>query len=90
MNHTLRARGGSLRSLAFALSLLVGCSSEIGEECDDVGQSDECEDGAICTNEEGGGICRAICAETADCPANHTCNGVSGTNIKSCQPDALK
>jgi hypothetical protein len=72
-------------------SLLAGCgSAKIGEQCDDIGESDECEDGAICTNEASGGICRAICTETVDCPASHTCNGVSGTNVKSCQPDVLK
>jgi hypothetical protein len=82
---------GSLRNWAVVLALVAGCgSAEIGEECDDVGQSDECEDGAICTNEESGGVCRAVCAETADCPSGHTCNGVSGTNVKSCQPDELK
>jgi hypothetical protein len=82
---------GSLRNWAVVLALVAGCgSAEIGEECDDVGQSDECEDGAICTNEESGGVCRGVCAETADCPTGHTCNGVSGTNVKSCQPDELK
>ena len=69
-----------------AVALLVGCgASEVGEECDDVGDTDECEDGAICTNEEGGAVCRALCKET--CPRGESCNGVSGTNLKSCQPD---
>jgi hypothetical protein len=81
----------SSRNLALVLLLLAGCASaKIGEECDEVGESDECEDGAICTNEASGGICRAVCVETADCAAGHTCNGVSGTNVKSCQPDELK
>jgi hypothetical protein len=81
----------SLRYWVVLLSLLPGCSSaKIGEECDDIGKSDECEDGALCTNEANGGICRAICTETIDCPAGHTCNGVSGTNVKSCQPDVSK
>lgn len=80
-----------LRTLVVFALLLGGCgSAEIGEECDDIGKADECEDGAICTNEASGGVCRAVCAETTDCPANHTCNGVSGTNVKSCQPDELK
>ena len=81
----------ALRNLIVLSSLLAGCgSAKIGEQCDDIGESDECEDGAICTNEASGGICRAICTETVDCPASHTCNGVSGTNVKSCQPDVLK
>lgn len=81
----------SFRHLVLVLTLLAGCgSAEIGEECDDVGESDECEDGAICTNEASGAICRAMCADTADCSLGHACNGVSGTNVKSCQPDEPK
>ena len=45
-------------------------------------------DGAICTNESGeGAFCREICEEHADCPADHSCGGISGTSTKSCQPD---
>jgi hypothetical protein len=74
-----------------SLFLLVGCgSAKIGEKCDDIGQTDDCEDGAICTNEASGGICRAICTETVNCAPGHACNGVSGTNVKSCQPDQPK
>lgn len=60
---------------------------EVGEECDDVGSSTECEDGAVCTNEGGGAICRARCADQENCPPGFSCNGVEGTNVKSCQPD---
>jgi hypothetical protein len=82
---------GSFRNLAMVLALVVGCgSAEIGEECEDIGESDECVDGAICTNETSGGVCRATCTETVSCPSGHTCNGVSGTNVKSCQPDEVK
>ena len=71
-----------------ALALLVGCgASEIGEECDDAGETDECEDGAVCTNEDGGAVCRALCKEQEECPSGETCNGISGTSLKSCQPD---
>jgi hypothetical protein len=81
----------SFLNLALVVSLLVGCgSAKIGEGCDEIGQSDECEDGAICTNEASGGVCRAVCAGTEGCAAGHTCNGVSGTSVKSCQPDAPK
>lgn len=75
--------------LAALLALATACGgSEIGESCDDVGSSDECVDHAVCTNEEGEtSRCRAVCAEHEDCPANHSCNGVSGVSTKSCQPD---
>jgi hypothetical protein len=76
-----------LASLAFALLSACG-ASEVGEECDDAGDTDECEDGAICTNEDGGGaVCRALCKEQEDCSGGLSCNGVSGTDLKSCQPD---
>jgi hypothetical protein len=69
-------------------SLMLACGgSEVGEPCDEAGSTDECEDGAICTNEESGAVCRLQCKETHECPAQHACNGVSGSNLKSCQPD---
>lgn len=79
-----------LTTLVLALAL-VGCgSSDIGEACDTGGSVDECVDGAICTNESGdSNTCRKICDTTDDCPANFTCNGVTGGSTKSCQPDAI-
>jgi hypothetical protein len=80
----------SLKSVMLVLAsvLLVACgSAEVGEECDDAGETDECEDDAICTNEDSGAVCRWLCDETSMCAAGHTCNGVSGSNLKSCQPD---
>jgi hypothetical protein len=81
-----RAFLGSMAMVLAALTLACG-SAEVGEECDEAGSTDECEDGAICTNEESGAVCRALCKETEECPAQHACNGVSGSNLKSCQPD---
>ncbi len=77
--------------LAVAVSvLMLACGgSEVGEECDEAGSTDECEDGAVCTNEESGAVCRLLCKDTMECPAQHACNGVSGTSLKSCQPDKL-
>lgn len=68
--------------------LALACSEpEVGEDCDEIGAADACEEGAICTNEESGGVCRLLCKETDECPLDHTCNGISGSNLKSCQPD---
>lgn len=77
-----------LAALAVALSalLLVGCDTEIGGRCDTPG-SDECVDEGICTNEADGNTCRLICDSQDDCPPGFTCNGVSNTNLNSCQPD---
>ena len=79
----------AIRSVLLSLALgLAGCgAAELGDECDDSGDSDECEDGAICTNEGERAVCRALCKEQEDCPSGQSCNGVSDTNLKSCQPD---
>jgi hypothetical protein len=70
------------------MMVLSACGgAEIGESCDDVGSTDECVDGAVCTNEDRGARCRSLCEEQNDCPADHSCNGISGTSRKSCQPD---
>lgn len=85
----------SLRTLSSILVLGVGLlfagcgSSDIGESCDTAGSLDECVDGALCTNEAGGNVCRLVCIDHADCPVNYSCNGVSGSSTKSCQPDPI-
>lgn len=82
-----------LRFVALVVAALsaFGCGkAEVGEHCDEPGTTAECEDGAVCTNEDGGGACRHLCDATAQCPAAHSCNGVSGTNVKSCQPVKAK
>lgn len=75
--------------LCLSVGFVIGCGgSEVGEPCDEAGSEDDCEDEAICTNESGGGtVCREICESQDDCPAGTTCNGIEGTNVKSCQPD---
>jgi hypothetical protein len=77
-------------ALAFILVTLLGAcgGAEIGESCDDVGSTDECVDDAVCTNEaDGNNACRQLCKEQTDCPGGHGCNGISGSSLKSCQPD---
>jgi hypothetical protein len=83
----------NLRSALFALGLslslpVAACGgADIGEECDGVGSEDDCVGGAICTNSGDTAVCREICDDHPDCPVGHSCNGVSGTSTKSCQPD---
>jgi hypothetical protein len=81
----------TMRSIFVSAMLLLslaafGCGTEIGAMCD-VSGSDECVDGAVCTNEGDGATCRQICEEHEDCPDGFSCNGVEGTNLNSCQPD---
>lgn len=79
-----------LLSTMAALAVLACGGAKVGESCDKPGSRDNCEDGAVCTNEDGGAVCRLLCKDTVDCPAAHACKGVSGTNVKSCQPDRAK
>lgn len=80
--------GWTAFSLAAALLFATGCGKpELGEECDEAGDPDACEDGALCTNEESGAVCRKLCREQEDCASGEACNGVSNTDLKSCQPD---
>jgi hypothetical protein len=84
-------RPASLLISGLLFTLGLGCGgAELGESCDDSGSTDECVDDAVCTNEDQGAACRALCAEQVDCPDGYTCNGVSGTSQKSCQPDDPK
>ncbi len=70
------------------LTLGVGCGrADIGESCNEPGRTSECVDEAICTgNPDGSATCRVRCTDDTQCSATEACNGVSGTNIKSCQP----
>jgi hypothetical protein len=79
-----------LRRSVVLLGLLasIGCGgkADLGEECDTAGSTDDCVNGAVCTNDTGGQRCRRICIDDTQCTSVEACNGVSGTNIKSCQP----
>jgi len=77
-----------LAILGFLTLGFAACgSADIGESCDVPGSTDGCVENAICTNEDGRSACRLLCDESADCPAQHKCNGITGTDRKSCQPD---
>ena len=84
------------------LLLLSGCATsehsvEIGEGCSESGQTTECVEGAICTNLPGGDAeatgdenqCFAVCTDDDECTDVQGCRGISGTNLKSCQPDEV-
>ena len=81
----------SLRhGLVFCLLMLAAAcgGADIGESCDEPGSTDECVDDAVCTNEDGDrSACRALCDEHEDGPDSHSCNGISNSSLKSCQPD---
>jgi len=75
----------------FALLCLITLScgpQEVGEECEEIGDDDECEDGAICTNIRGSneGYCAWLCENDAHCAPDFECEAVAGTRARSCQP----
>jgi hypothetical protein len=73
-------------ALALLLGLMLGCGrSDIGEECDTLASTDECESGAFCSADSAGTVCRKSCIVQTDCGAGENCSGISGTNRKSCQ-----
>jgi hypothetical protein len=78
-------------SFLFSVVLpIVGCGgADLGEPCDRAGETDECVAGAICTNDSSGNFCRKICRDSDECPAGYSCNGVTRTSTKSCQPDLM-
>jgi hypothetical protein len=76
-------------AMALAFSAACGDDGDIGDACEEAGRTDDCVDGAICTNVDGSNenVCRKICEDQADCAQGESCNGVRDTNIKSCQPE---
>ena len=81
---------GVLYACLLSTAMLLGCGqeAEVGETCETASNVDECVDNAICTNESGDVlVCRQSCEDKEDCPSGHNCNGITSTNLKSCQPD---
>ena len=68
-------------------AVAAACSdAELGEKCEDLGKTDECEDGLVCGKETGGAIiCMQTCSDNAQCPADRECNGIEGTSTKACR-----
>ena len=71
------------------LGTAAACSSraDVYQACPVSGRTDDCVDGAICAKAANGTlICQILCKDGAACPAGTDCNGVDGTNVKSCHP----
>lgn len=81
-----------LAVMALSIAALAGCASaEIGDTCDTSGSTDECVDGAMCTQlSDGNNVCRKTCTDDTSCGADEQCNGVSGSSKKTCQPKTTK
>ena len=68
------------------LMVVVACGGGEGDSCDTSGSKDECDDGLVCSGESSGNSCRKVCTVQEDCPSGLNCNGVNGSDLKSCQP----
>lgn len=80
-------RCGILVGIALAVAACASSAPDVGEKCDKAGDVAACVDTALCTNESSGALtCRKRCTVQTDCASTEACNGVSGTNLKSCQP----
>jgi hypothetical protein len=76
-------------ALASAIAAFGACGdsqAEIGGHCDTPGNIDECVSGAVCANDAEGNHCRKSCTDQAQCASTENCNGISGSNLKACQP----
>ncbi|MBM4374319.1 MAG: hypothetical protein FJ095_04475 [Deltaproteobacteria bacterium] len=81
-------RGFSLVLAVLVLGAACGGGAALGEPCDNPGTTDECIDGAVCTNESSseGNLCRLLCDDQEDCPDGYQCSGITNGNLKSCKP----
>ena len=49
------------------------------------GTQDDCPVNSLCTAFAGGSFCARICQNQSECRTGYTCNGVTGSNVKTCQ-----
>jgi hypothetical protein len=78
-----------LVTFAAAFAFVLACSGEskLGEECDEVGKTEDvCESGSVCGKQTTGAImCLKVCTDDSSCASTEECNGVEGTNVKGCR-----
>ena len=55
--------------------------------CTTSGSTEQCPEASVCDAVAGTALnCVKICSTNADCRADLSCNGISGSNIKACKP----
>jgi hypothetical protein len=67
---------------------LGGCGStpKIGEACSVEGSTSECESAAACGKLANGKLlCQKQCTDQAQCASSESCNGLTGSSIKTCR-----
>lgn len=81
----------SLSAMAIGLLLILGagagCSTSVGDECDEEGLGGECDDGAICGKNGSGTLeCEKVCVSSDQCGTNEECVDVAGGTARACAP----
>ncbi len=84
-----------------ALFVLVACGpGEIGDECQGGAATNDCVDGAFCTQmpdeslepvdrpNSGIYVCRAVCDSNSQCEDGFVCLRAEGSMVSTCQPTA--
>ena len=71
--------------------VLVACTADKGESCEDEGTvGGDCASGLMCArqkdDETSGLVCLTPCVEQADCQASESCSGERSRNQKVCRP----
>lgn len=56
--------------------------------CTNEGTDRGCGSGSVCSQSEDRLLCAKTCEEHTDCREGYSCLGVSGSNVKSCRPQA--
>jgi hypothetical protein len=72
----------------FIVALFPACSSaaKVGETCDKEGATEGCESNAACgKNPNGALVCQRLCTDQAQCAATESCNGLTGSSLKTCR-----
>jgi hypothetical protein len=75
-------------TVLLVIALIPACSSagKIGETCDKEGSTTVCESNAACgKNPDGKLVCQKLCTDQAQCAATESCNGLTGSSLKTCR-----
>lgn len=80
--------------LLTVVPFMFGCPPDpggtVGDNCEDIGLNDECEDDEICDAVADGyafqAYCLRLCDSQDDCDPNEQCNGLTSANGKACHP----
>lgn len=54
--------------------------------CSTPGSENECPGGTLCSTHNNQQLCAPVCQTKAECRADYECNGVTGTDKKTCRP----